>query len=221
MATADSRTGHTGRARVGVPRLWAARSSLFMVGLVAVVISAWGGIIPFFGPTFSYSADGSGSWHWNLAHTVLAFAPAIVGIFAGILILARTPGTVQRSSRFGLGSAGLLALAAGGWFVVGPWAWQLTLGSSSYLMPATPLRILANLLGYSFGPGLILVACGAFALGWAVRHQPPPVAVPAVTGPVASEQVVSPRAGEAGVVPPEPPSAEQTPPESPNIPSGT
>ena len=39
MATADSRTGHTGRARVGVPRLWAARSSLFMVGLVAVVIS--------------------------------------------------------------------------------------------------------------------------------------------------------------------------------------
>ena len=221
MATADSRNQHSGHARVGAPRLWAARSNLFMVGLVAVLISAWGGIIPFFGPTFGYSADGSGSWHWNLAHTVLAFSPAIVGIFAGLLILARAPGTVQRSSRFGLGSAGLLALAAGGWFVVGPWAWQLTLGSSSYLVPATPLRTLANLLGYSFGPGLILVACGAFALGWAVRHQRPPVAVPAVTGPVASEQVVSPRAGEAGVVPPEPPSAEQTPPESPNTPSGT
>ena len=147
--------------------------------------------------------------------------PAIVGIFAGILILARAPGTVQRSSRFGLGSAGLLALAAGGWFVVGPWAWQLTLGSSSYLVPATPLRTLANLLGYSFGPGLILAGCGAFALGWAVRHQRPPLAVPAVTGPVATEQVVSPRAGEATVAPPAPPSSEQAPPESPNIPSGS
>ena len=220
MATADSRTGHTGRARVGAPRLWAARSSLFMVGLVAVLISAWGGIIPFLGPTFGYSADGSGSWHWNLAHTVLAFSPAIVGIFAGILILARAPGTVQRSSRFGLGSAGLLALAAGGWFVVGPWAWQLTLGSSSYLVPATPLRTLANLLGYSFGPGLILAGCGAFALGWAVRHQRPPLAVPAVTGPVASEQVSSPPVRETGVAPPAPPSFEQAPPESPNAPSG-
>ena len=220
MATADSTTQHTSRARADVPRLWAARSSLFLVGLVALVISAWGGIIPYFGPTFGYSADGSGSWHWNLAHTVLAFSPAIVGIFAGVLILARAPGTVQRSSRFGLGLAGLLALAAGGWFVVGPWAWQLTLGSSSYLVHATSLRTLANLLGYSFGPGLILAASGAFALGWVVRHQRPLEAVPAVTGPVASEQVPSPPVRETGVAPPVPPSFE-TPPESTNIPSGT
>ena len=221
MAAADSRTRRSGRTRVGVPRLRVARSSLFMVGLVAVLISVWGGIIPFLGPTFGYRADGSGSWHWNLAHTVLAFSPAIVGIFAGILILARAPGTVQRSSRFGLGFAGLLALAAGGWFVVGPWAWQLTWGSSSYLVQATTLRTLANLLGYSFGPGLILVACGAFVLGWAVRHQRPPMAVPAVTGPVATEQVASPGAWETSVAPPAPPSGEQAPPKSPNTPSGT
>jgi len=180
-----------------------------MVGLAAVLISVWGGIIPFVGPTFGYSADGSGSWHWNLAHTVLAFSPAIVGIFAGILILARAPGTVQRSSRFGLGFAGLSALAAGGWFVVGPWAWQLTLGSSSYLVPATPLRTLANLLGYSFGPGLILVAYGAFGLGWAVRHQRPVIAAPVVTGPVATEHVVSPGADKTDVASPAPPSSEQ------------
>ena len=221
MTTADSSTQRAGRTRVGVPRLRVARSSLFMVGLVGVLISVWGGIIPFLGPTFGYRADGSGSWHWNLAHTVLAFSPAIVGIFAGMLILARAPGTVQRSSRFGLGLAGLLALAAGGWFVVGPWAWLLTLGSSSYLVPATPLRTLANLLGYSFGPGLILVACGAFALGWVVRHQRPPVAVPAVADPVVTEQVASPRAGETGVAPPAPPSWEQAPPQSPDTPSGT
>jgi len=190
-----------------------------LVGLVAVLISAWGGIIPFFGPTFSYSADGSGSWHWNLAHTVLAFSPAIVGILAGLLILTRAPGTVQRSSRFGLGLSGLSALAAGAWFVVGPWAWPLTFGSSSYLIAATPLRILANLLGYSFGPGLILVGCGAFALGWAVRHQRPPVAVPAAPGPVAGQHVVSPPARETGVAPPAPPSFEQAPAESPNVPS--
>jgi len=192
-----------------------------MVGLVGVLISVWGGIIPFLGPTFGYRADGSGSWHWNLAHTVLAFSPAIVGVFAGILILARAPGTVQRSSRFGLGFAGLLALAAGGWFVVGPWAWQLTLGSSPYLVQATPLRTLANLLGYSFGPGLILVACGAFALGWAVRHQRPPAAVPAVADPVVTEQVASPGARETGVAPPAPPSWEQAPAQSPDTPSGT
>ena len=51
---------------------------------------AWGGIIPYVGPAFGYSADGTGAWHWDLAHTVLALVPGAIGVIVGILILGET-----------------------------------------------------------------------------------------------------------------------------------
>ncbi len=204
------------RTQAGAQRSGGTRSTLIIVSLIAVVISAWGGIVPYLGPTFGYSADGSGAWHWNLAHAILALSPAIAGILAGALLFLGAPRSPQRTRRLGLGLGGVLALTAGAWFVVGPWAWVLTLGSSSYLVPATPFRTLANLLGYSFGPGLILIACGAFALGWARRHQPSPVPVPAVTGSGATEPVIPSPVRETRTAPSVPPGFQQALLESPD-----
>jgi hypothetical protein len=144
-----------------------------------VVISAWGGAIPYVGPLFGYSADGTGAWQWSLTHTVLALAPGVVGVLCGLTFL--TP--VRTSSigrRFGLGLAGIIAVAAGAWFVIGPVAWPVISDVGRYFVPAPPFRNLLDQLGYSLGPGLILAACGAFAIGWAARHNRPLGATPPV-----------------------------------------
>jgi hypothetical protein len=74
--------------------------SLSSIGILTVLISAWGGIIPYVGPAFGYSADGSGSWQWNLTHSVLALVPGAVGCLIGFSFLARIPdGRIGRAGR--------------------------------------------------------------------------------------------------------------------------
>ncbi len=141
------------------------------VSLLLIGISAWGGIIPFVGPSFGYSADGTGSWHWSLTHAVVALVPGAIGVFIGIMVLAGSRGLVVGRGRMSLAGAGLLIVACGAWFVAGPWAWPVIEHTRSYFVFASPLRTLANLGGYALGPGVIVASCGAFFIGWASRHQ--------------------------------------------------
>jgi hypothetical protein len=169
--------------------------SLSTIGILTVAISAWGGIIPYLGPTFGYSADGSGSWQWNLTHSVLGLAPGAIGFLIGLSFLARIPEERIGRRRTSLSMAGLIAVLCGAWFVIGPLAWPVIDNTRSYFVAASPLRMLANEVGYSLGTGLILAMCGAFAIGWATRHNRPlsagnavvetPPVVPASTTPTA------------------------------------
>ena len=69
--------------------------------------------------------------------------------------------------------------------MIGPFAWPVIDNTHAYFAPTSPMHLLANMVGYSLGTGLILAACGAFALGWAVRHQRPfeAAAAPVSTAP--------------------------------------
>jgi hypothetical protein len=146
-------------------------ASLRLVGLVTVLVSAWGGLVPYLGPTFGFSADGSASWTWNLAHGVLALTPGAVGVIAGLSMLSAGSRLAFGFGRLSLAGAGLLALAAGGWFVLGPAAWPVLVNTHAYFVGGSPFRVLEYLAGYSLGTGLIVAAGGAFALGWSMRHQ--------------------------------------------------
>jgi hypothetical protein len=141
------------------------------VGFLLVAVSAWGGIVPFLGPTFGYSADGAGSWHWSLTHAVVSVAPGALGVVIGMVVLSRSRGLVMGRGRLSLAGAGLIVVAAGAWFAVAPWAWPVVENTRTYFVATSPLRFLANISGYALGPGLLAVACGAFFLGWASRHQ--------------------------------------------------
>jgi hypothetical protein len=146
--------------------------SLGMVGLVTVAIAAWGAIIPYVGPSFGFSADGAASWQWSLTHSVLALVPGAIAFLVGLSFFAPVrSSTVGR--RFSLGLAGFVAVACGAWFVIGPLAWPVISNNGPYFVQADPLRNLANQVGYALGPGVILAACGAFAMGWAARHDRP------------------------------------------------
>ncbi len=147
------------------------RLGIGTAGVVAVLVSAWGGIVPYVGPLFNYSGDGSGSWHWNLAHAVLALAPGILGVLLGLFVVAESRGVVVGKGRLSLATAGILLMVCGAWFAVGPLAWPVINNGSGYFVASTHLRVLAYEVGYSIGTGLILVICGAFVDGWASRHQ--------------------------------------------------
>lgn len=150
------------------------------VTLLLIVVSAWGGIIPFVGPAFGFSADGSGSWHWSLTHAVMALIPGAVAFVIGLMVLESSRGLVGRRGRLSLAGAGLIVVICGAWFAFGPWAWPVVNNTGEFFRSASPLRYLAYIAGYAVGPGLIVASCGAFFMGWANRHQE--VATPAAAG---------------------------------------
>src|SRR6516165_6135499 len=159
-------SAHEGHSPVQLGRI-----GLGTAGVVAVLVSAWGGIIPYVGPAFNYSGDGSGSWHWNLAHTVLALLPGALGVLLGLFVIAESRGVTVGRGRLSLAAAGTLLMICGAWFAIGFLAWPVIADSGPYFVAATHLRVLADEVGYGIGVGLILVFCGAYVVGWASPHQ--------------------------------------------------
>jgi hypothetical protein len=160
--------------------------SIEVAGLCIVVLGAWGGIVPFVGPLFGFSGDGSASWRWNLAHALANLTPGAAAVFAGLLVMLAGRAAYRPG---GLASGGLLAALCGAWFVIGPLSWPV-LEHATFFVSASPLRELTYWIGYSLGPGVLLVALGSFVLGRPVPEptviaQPTPTPVPtAVPTPV-------------------------------------
>ncbi len=144
----------------GSPTIVMPRLSVEMAGVLACAFGAWGGIVPFVGPIFGFSADGTPSWTWNLAHTILWLIPGAVAFVGGLAIIARGRSVLGR--HVGLAVAGALVAIAGAWFVVGPLAWPV-LKSASVFSPTSALRAFEYWIGYSLGPGGILIALGSFS----------------------------------------------------------
>jgi hypothetical protein len=145
----------TGSPTIVMPRL-----SVEMAGVLACAFGAWGGIVPFVGPIFGFSADGTSAWTWNLSHALLFLAPGTVALLGGLAIIVGGRAVLGR--HVGLALAGALVAIAGAWFVVGPLAWPVLEGASIF-SPSSALRVFEYWIGYSLGPGGILIALGSFA----------------------------------------------------------
>ena len=98
-------------------------AGLSIIGLLTALLGAWAGLSVFVGPSFGWSPDGSPSWHWNLIHAALHVAPGGVAMIAGIAMVATVPKAARGMGRLGAALAGLLAILAGAWLVVGPSEW--------------------------------------------------------------------------------------------------
>ena len=200
--TTGTLTGHesfdraTTEPRDRTMRLGLGRVGLGTAGVVALLASAWGGIVPYVGPVFGFSADGAGSWHWSLAHTVLFLVPGALGVLLGLFVIAESRGVTVGKGRFSLAAAGGLLILCGAWFAIGTYVWPVLNHSGTYFASATAKRFLTYELGYSVGVGLVLVMCGAFVAGWASRHSPKSVAVAeSAPAPLAGDTVPEPEAG--------------------------
>jgi hypothetical protein len=150
----------TSVGRTTVRPVFPYRLSIETAGLLTVLIGAWGAIVAFVGPLFSFSADGSSAWTWNLAHGVLYLLPGAVACVAGLSIMAAALSPRRTFLRIG----GFVAALCGAWFIVGSFAWPVLEGVTIF-KGASPLREFAYWIGYALGTGGLLLALGAFIVG--------------------------------------------------------
>ncbi len=143
-------------------------AGLALAGLGTLIAGAWGGIAPYIGPAFGYKFANLSSFQWTEANALLRLAPGAVCVLAGLVMLVG--GTRLGGTRFGPGFFGLLAVACGAWFVIGPAAWQL-LGKANPLILGLPSSAgtFLNQVGSQLGVGVLLAFFGANAMGLVAR----------------------------------------------------
>ena len=130
-----------------------------LLGLMLVLLGAWGGIVAYVGPRIGYRMDDGPAWDWTTAHWQLHAAPGGAVVLGGLLLLAAAPRVVAR-----LGA--VLAILGGMWLVVGPLFASMWLGSGAETqLASSTLSEALRPLGYHYGTGMLIIAAAAYA--WA------------------------------------------------------
>lgn len=189
-------------------------ASVLLLGIVALIVAAWGAAAPFAGPDFGFVADRSSAWTWSVTSACLGLAPGALAFIASLIaVTAATRRSYAR--RADLWVLGLVVTLCGAWFVVGQYVWPVIYGRL-FIAPSTTTHFMWKELAFAIGPGVILVFCGATFMGWAVRRQlalvadrmprttTAPVAAGTMAGPRVVERVVERPVSERPVVTREP-----------------
>jgi hypothetical protein len=130
-------------------------------GFIIVLLGIWAGLVPFVGPYFHYAMHSNQHWQWFADRFWLQVLPAIAAVVGGLILMG---GGRRGSTMFG----GLLALAAGLWFVIGPnvsMLWNhgaITVGPP---MGAHNLTRVLEWLGFFYGVGALITMFSSYALG--------------------------------------------------------
>lgn len=151
------------------------RIRLRLLGVLLVLLGAWGGIVAYVGPLFGYRMTSGPAWDWTTSHWELHAAPGAAVVVGGLLIIALAPLITARMGA-------VLAMAGGAWLIVGPLFASMWLGGNSETQVASAsLNAAARPLGFHYGTGLLIVAVAAYAWG-ACRHFLRTAPYPADTG---------------------------------------
>jgi hypothetical protein len=141
-----------------------------IIGVLVIAVSAWGGLVPYVGPTFDFDMGSTTTaWAWTQSHWTLHLVPAVVGIAGGLMLLLPHSRATRRAGA-------VLALVAGGWFVLGPTLaplWQhggVTTSGSDGVTGSRTERVLEG-VGYHNGTGVALMLLAALGL-WLLAATP-------------------------------------------------
>ena len=163
------------------------RTTGALSGVLIVALGLWGALIPFVGPYFHYAFGNYDAWRYTSNRLWLNVLPGVAAALGGLLLLMSSR---RRSGVLG----GWLAVAAGAWFVIGP---SLSLlwhreGNPIGAPTGGHVRQAAELLGYFYALGALIIALAAFAMGRFVSRprvaEEPFVAAGAVAGEVAEHR---------------------------------
>ena len=129
-----------------------------VVGMLLILLGAWGAVVPFVGPYFRYAYTPDAAWSYTSGRLWLSVMPGAAALIGGILVILASHRAVALLGLF-------LAGISGAWFalgrVAGP-AW-------ASVAPGTPvgdagMRALEE-IGFFTGLGLIIVLAATAALG--------------------------------------------------------
>jgi hypothetical protein len=132
--------------------------------VLLMVLGAWVFLAPLVGPYFSFGFDTSTRWRFSQAHWLLSLAPGIALFCAGLLM--------TRPSRALGWLAGLVAVAAGVWLVIGPTLHPTWSSSGFTALPGTDAKTAARWIADFYGAGALAIYLGAQAQGLLERRVP-------------------------------------------------
>ena len=152
----------------GVTRIPRRRGSL--CGLLLVLLGAWGALVPFVGPYFTFAFTPDKAWAYNSGRLYLSIVPGAAAVLGGLLVLA------TRNRGVGM-LGGLLAAAGGAWFIAGQPIVRFALKrpsitagvpvtrSGAAVTGSTTTWQFLEMLGFFTAVGILIVFLGALALG--------------------------------------------------------
>jgi hypothetical protein len=146
------------------------RLTATVAGVLAVVVGAWGGIAPYIGHAIRFSADGSATWTWNLQHGLLSLLPGAMAVVGGLLLIASIRSRRERATLLhtvGLTAAAVILGLSAVWFLIGASVWPVYF-TSQVVVAASPVRTLADMVGYYLADGVILAVVAGIVGSWAV-----------------------------------------------------
>ncbi len=152
------------------------------IGLWALLFGIWAGVVPYVGPLWGYRSNGSGALRLTMAHALLYSAPGFLAMVVGIMMLSLWPRARRLAKgRSGSAMAGMLLVLCGAWLVLEPAIWPIFYPAYHVFGPATTrVANFVNVVGYNFGPGLVLAGLGGMGLMAARREKQVQVGEPAV-----------------------------------------
>ena len=136
-----------------------------LMGLLLILLGAWGALIPFIGPNIDWAYITDPASTWTAAKGWLEVLPGVATAVGGLVLLVS-------GSRASAMVGGWLAVFAGAWFVVGrAFAATLNIGDVGQPVASTALKRALLEVTYFTGLGALIVFLGGAALARvAVRH---------------------------------------------------
>src|SRR5215472_3180373 len=136
------------------------------IGVLLILLGAWGGIVPFIGPYLGFAYTPDKAWAYTSGRLWLSIVPAAAAVLGGLMVLAS-----DAAAPFGA----FLATLGGIWFVIGPLVSAYKLASygiatgspiashGALFHPAT-MRFLEQ-VGFFYGLGVVILFFAAVSLG--------------------------------------------------------
>jgi hypothetical protein len=125
--------------------------------VLLMVLGAWVFLAPLIGPYFSFGFDTSSKWQFTNDHWLLSLAPGIALFGAGLVMTmpSRALGWL----------AGLVAVAAGVWLVIGPTLHPTWSTHAFAPLTGSDWKTAARWIADFYGPGALAIYLGAQAQG--------------------------------------------------------
>jgi len=136
-----------------------------VIGVLLMLLGAWGALVPFVGPYFGYAYTPDKAWVYTSGRLWLSILPGAAVFLGGLLVLASDKAAAPGA---------FLAALGGAWFVIGLPVSAFALGGSG-LTPGSPashsamfgaatMRFLEQ-LGFFYGLGVVILFFAAVSLG--------------------------------------------------------
>lgn len=136
--------------------------AVLVPAVLLIALGCWVFFVPLVGPYFSFGFDTTSHWRFSDDHWLLQLLPGVAIAVAGMLMLA--------PSRIVGWLAGLLAVAAGVWLVIGPSLQPLWSSTSLQALPGSDTKTALRWIADFYGAGALAIYLGAQAQGMLERR---------------------------------------------------